>query len=187
MPSWLLTAVFVVFVGLLLYRRFRSAFGRQKLSTLRMGLRTTVLVAVAGALLFVSHTGAAIGASLSGLAIGLGLSFIGIRRTKLESTPRGVFYTPDRWLSIAVIALVVGRLASRVYSVYAAIAADPALARGGAPSFVDMQKSPWTLGMFFVMSGYYVAFYVHVWRAARTLTNTPGASGAASRAMDATR
>ncbi|MDB4941741.1 MAG: hypothetical protein JWP97_1275 [Labilithrix sp.] len=169
MPSWLLTAVFVLFVGLLLYRRFRATFGRQKLSPVRMVLRAVLLAVVAVALLVVSHAPAAIAASTVGLGMGIGLSFLGMRHTKVESTPQGVFYTPNRWLGIGVTALVLGRLAARIFSVYAAVAANPALARGGAPSFGDAQKSPWTLGMFFVMGGYYVAYYVHLWRAARTM------------------
>jgi hypothetical protein len=73
-------------------------------------------------------------------------------------------YTSNPWFGMIVTALFLGRLAARMFSIYEARALDPSATP--SPSF---QRSPLTLGIYFLMATYYVAYYAGVLRKARGL------------------
>jgi hypothetical protein len=85
-------------------------------------------------------------------------------------TAAGAAYTPNPWIGLIVKALLLGRFAARMFSVYEARALSP-----WGPPAPGFQRSPLTLGIFFLMATYYVAYYAGVLRKARTM----GATGAA--------
>lgn len=46
-----------------------------------------------------------------GLVAGIALGLLGVRLSRFEATPRGLYHTPPRWLVLGVTALVAGRIA----------------------------------------------------------------------------
>src|SRR5207237_5602761 len=94
-----------------------------------------------------------------GLTLGSFLAVYGLRQTRFEQTPQGLFYTPHAHLGIALSLLFLGRLLYRLVQLYA-LDASPSLS---APEFA---RSSLTLGVFGLLAGYYVAYAVGLvrWR-----------------------
>lgn len=143
-----LVAAFVVFM---VYRRLRRSFGRQVLSPKRMGIRIALL-AVAGcaASTLAFRSTAFLGAMIAGIAAGAALGVWGANRTRFEYFRGALNYVPHTYTGIAVSLLFLGRLAYRLVELYGhGQSAPPA----GFPI-----KSPFTLGLLFVLVGYYVCY-----------------------------
>jgi len=169
--SWLPTLIFVPVIGLLLYRRLKGSFGRQKVTPPRMAVRMVLLSAISLLLLVTSPRAAvSYGAGAAGLVLGIVLALIGLAHTTFESSPEGKFYVPNKWLGLLVTALFLGRLAARLFT-FSERASE--VAAGGAP-FDGMQRSPLTLGLFLLLAGYYVTYYAGVMKKAGRAGPAPG-------------
>jgi hypothetical protein len=153
--SWLPTLIFVPLVGFALYRRLKRTFGRQAITPRRMVLRMVLLTIVCILFLAWLPTLAGAGAATAGAIIGVLLARLGIAHTTFETTPEGKFYTSDPRIGLVVTALFLGRLAARLVTVYQ----SAALAAPGQAPIPSMQRSPLTLGLFFLLAAYYVTYY----------------------------
>jgi hypothetical protein len=156
----ILFAALVVFA---IYRRFRRNFGRQQLRPGRIILRIVLLAAVSCALLPMALRSAQyLWAELAGAALGVGLGAWGAERTRFMMYGGTLHYVPHTYTGIAVSLLFLGRLAFRVVQVYAGVEAAPA-ADSVDPSLAfapaAMVRSPLTVGVFFVLAGYYGWYY----------------------------
>jgi hypothetical protein len=128
-----------------------------------MTLRIVLLAAVGCALLPLGlHSAQYLWAEITGAALGIGLGLWGAERTRFMMYGGRLHYLPHTYTGIAVSLLFLGRLAFRVVQVYADVPAsyvadprDPSLVF--APT--SMVKSPLTVGIFFVLAGYYVWYY----------------------------
>lgn len=145
-------------VGWRVYRRIKRFVGRQRLSNVRPWL-TVVFFPLLVALLFagVFRQPSVALALAAGVVIGIALGVYGIRVTKFEQAPEGLFYTPNAHLGIALSLLFVGRMAYRLMQLYLM----PAAAQQGAAAF---GKSPVTLLIFGTLAGYYVAYAIGLLR-----------------------
>jgi hypothetical protein len=161
--SWLPTAIFVPLVGFALYRRFKRTFGRQAITPRRMVARMVLLMIVCVVFLAWLPTAAGAGAAAAGAIVGVLLARLGIAHTTFETTPEGKFYTPNRRIGLVVSALFLGRIAGRLVTVYQ----SAALAAPGQVPVPSMQRSPLTLGLFFLLAAYYVVYYGAVLMRAR--------------------
>src|ERR1700736_5771840 len=161
--SQIVPLLFVALVAFAIYRRFRRNFGRQPLQPGRMALRIVLLAVVGCALLPMALRSAQyLWAELAGAALGVGLGVWGAERTRFIMYGGRLHYVPHTHTGIAVSLLFLGRLAFRVVQVYAGAQAphvadpvDPSLAF--APT--SMVSSPLTVGIFFVLAGYYGWYY----------------------------
>lgn len=165
-----LLAALVVFG---VYRRFRRNFGRQLLRPARMTVRIVLLAVIGCSLLPMALRSAQfLSAELVGAALGIGMAFWGAQRTRFQMYEGRLHYVPHTYTGIAVSLLFLGRLVFRFIQVYAGYhatadhlqaAAGPPLANTVYPSqgFLPaaMVRSPLTLGIFFVLVGYYVCYY----------------------------
>jgi len=155
-------AALVVFA---IYRRLRRSFGRQALRPGRMTVRIVLLAVVACALLPLALRSVQfLSAELLGAALGVGLGLWGARRTRFVMFREKLHYVPHTYTGIAVSLLFLGRVVFRVVQVYAAMHAAHAGALGAVDSAHDfappgMVRSPLTVGIFFVLMGYYVCYY----------------------------
>lgn len=164
-----LIAALAVFM---IYRRFRRNFGQQPLRPVRMQVRI-VLLLIIGCLLLPSavRSLALLSALLAGVAAGVALGFLGAARTRFLTIDYQRYYVPHTYTGVAVSLLFLGRLIYRLLQAYgathAAGAADPGSAsQAFAPA--AMVQSPLTLGLFFVLMGYYVCYYsVVLWKSKR--------------------
>jgi hypothetical protein len=159
-----LVAALVVFA---VYRRLRRSFGRQLLRPARMTARIALLAVVACVLLPMAFRSAEfLTAEFLGAALGMSLALWGARRTRFLMSGGQLHYVPHTYAGIAVSLLFLGRLAFRLVQGYTGMhassaayaptvhAASPSQAFGPA-----MVKSPLTVGILFVLVGYYVCFY----------------------------
>lgn len=110
-------------------------------------------------------------AVIIGAAIGASLGVWGAKRTRFETSGGILHYVPHTYTGIAVSLLFLGRLIYRVAEVYSSGHAPGAVdSADPAPGFASasMVKSPFTLGLFFVLIGYYVCYYSLVlWKSKR--------------------
>jgi hypothetical protein len=176
---FLFAALFVF----LIYRRFRRNFGQQPLRPIRMQVRIVLLVVVGGLLLpTVFRSAAFLFAMLAGAAIGIALAVWGGSRTRYLRISNQLYYVPHTYTGVVVSLLFLGRLVYRVIQVYTDAHAMHAMqADASKQAFLpaSMLTSPLTLGLFFVLMGYYVCYYsVVLWKSKRAIPAENGAAAA---------
>lgn len=88
----------------------------------------------------------------AGALAGAWLGVWGVKLTRFENTDKGLFFTPHRYLGIAIAMLFVARLMYRALELYINSRAATPLAQG---SFTD---SPLTLLAFGLLAGYYASY-----------------------------
>jgi len=132
--------------------------GRQKLSRVRAWVTVGLFPTLVGLLLLgsIAHPASAL-AIVAGAGLGAGLGIYGIRLTRFEQTPSGVFYTPNAHLGIGLSLLFLGRVAYRFAQHYVSDASVT-----GPPA--DFIRSPLTLLIFGTLAGYYVTYAVGLLR-----------------------
>ncbi len=135
--------------------------GRQRLSIVRPWITLIVFPLLVALLVATAFTHIERLALLCvGLVAGGALAIYGLRKTKFEPTPQGLFYTPNAHLGIALSLLFVGRIIYRFIEVYAL---NPSVVHTSA----DFARSPLTLAVFGLLAGYYVGYAIGLvrWRA----------------------
>jgi hypothetical protein len=167
--TWLSYLIVAPLVAFGLYRRFKRSFGRQTLKRQRMILRMVVLSGVCALFLWWLPTRAGLAGATGGLLLGGGLAFVDLSHTLLEVTDEGTFYTPSKWIGLVVTSLFVGRLTVRLFTVYA----HSAEIGQGTPTTNGLQRSPLTLGLYFLLAAYYVAYYAGLLKRERALRAAP--------------
>ena len=154
----LLPAGIAALVGWRLYSRVKRMVRRQRLSKVRPWLTVCLFPLLVVLLLLGSlpHPHASL-ALVAGVAAGVGLALYGLRLTKFEQTPLGLFYTPNAHLGIALSALLIARIGYRAAQLYFV----PGSLQEGSAAFA---RSPLTLLIFGTLAGYYVAYAVGLLR-----------------------
>jgi hypothetical protein len=153
----LLTAAIVIFVVWRLYKRVRRSLGRQRLQRVRPWITVTVFPL----LLLLAGLGSlarplAASSLLGGAAAGIALGVLGLRLTRFEVTPEGLFYTPSAHLGIALSTLLVCRVAYRFAT--HGLPGTP----GAAPATPAL--TPLTLLLLGTLAGYYCTYAIGLLR-----------------------
>jgi hypothetical protein len=151
-----------------MYARLRRMIGRQRLSRIRPWV-TLVMFPLLLALLALAAR-----AHLErlwflgvGVAFGGALGVFGLRKTRFERTPQGLFYTPNAHLGIALSLLLVGRVIYRLVAVFVfGVAPAPA-----EPN--DFAITPLTLGIVGLLTGYYIVYSAGLVRQRAALLRSP--------------
>ncbi|MEY2574522.1 MAG: hypothetical protein QOF80_9 [Verrucomicrobiota bacterium] len=158
----LLVVALVIATPFLLYLRYRTGTMRRRgrawvasVNLISLGLSAALLVWVAALTTFwVPH---AFSYSLAGLLAGSLLGFLGLALTRWEMTPRGLHYTPNRWLVLLVTLAVVTRLLYGLWRLWHAWRAAPSdgswLASAGVAGSMAVGA---------VVVGYYLAYFAGV-------------------------
>jgi hypothetical protein len=159
----LLVAALAVFM---IYRRLRRSFGRQPVRPLRMTLRMVILIALGLSLLPLAlRSMELLLVEILCAAAGVGLALWGAQRTRYLRHNGQLHYIPHTYTGIAVSLLVTGRIVYRLASVYlAGHAMGPGMSGDSPPAFAPtaMVRSPVTVGLLFVLIGYYVCYYSRI-------------------------
>lgn len=149
------TITLLVLLPLIAWRvcwRFRRMVGRQRLSKVRLWITLAIYFTFVVLLGFATHTHPE---RLWWLAGGLGLGSLlgvyGLKKTSFEPTPKGLYYTPNARLGIALSVLFVARL---VYRFVEISATTPV----GSHGTNDFARSPLTLAVFGLLAGYYMTY-----------------------------
>jgi len=161
-------------VVFLIYRRLRRSFGQQPLRPVRMLVRVILLLGVGCLLLPAAFRSSAfMSGVLIGAVAGVSLAMWGVARTRFVRVSNQLYYVPHTYTGIAVSLLFLGRLVYRLIQVYGNMhAPHPVSADAAGQTFApaSMLQSPLTLGLFFVLMGYYVCYYSLVlWKSKRVV------------------
>jgi len=169
------TLLFMVFVLVILYRRFRRNFGKQRLRPGYLIFRM-LLLCVVGALLLIPtffSTELAV-VTLIGAAVGVGLALWAAKHTRFLNEDGVLYYLPHTYAGMIVTALFVGRLAYRIL-----VMSQPHLMDGAAMNmtpgisdfggFSSIYHNPVTRLVFFILIGYYVYYYWFVLHESKNL------------------
>lgn len=159
----------------LLWRRFRSHFGRQPIR--RQLMRTRIIALGVVGLMLASagqHQPRLVLGLLGGAAVGAALGGIGLRLTRFELDPlKGDCYIPNPWLGVLLMALLIGRI---VWRLLTAPAARHAAVAGHPPA---LGSSPLTMLVVGLSIGYYIVYFTGLLRHHRQLlaVRTGGGGG----------
>jgi uncharacterized Tic20 family protein len=171
-PAAIAFAVLVPLILWRLYRRIRRLVGRQKSRAWRHRIAAVffpaVLVLLATAVL---SRPLALAALVAGIVTGVALSVWGLRLTRFEMTPEGIYYTPNAHIGIALSLLLVARIAYRLVEVGMA----GGLQQTGAQDFA---RSPLTLVIFATLASYYASYAIGVLRRRQELRSAVAAPDA---------
>jgi hypothetical protein len=138
------------------YARFRRLVGRQRLSRLRPWIQVTIFPVLAGLLSWLVYPNVdKIGWLAVGMAAGAGVSVLGLKLTRFERTPQGLFYTPNAWLGMSIVVLFLGRLIYRVVEIWYLYAPN---------TVTGFVVSSLTLAVFGLLAGYYMGYAVGLLR-----------------------
>lgn len=160
-------AIIVLLLAFAVYRRIRRNIGWQPLGRRRFIFRICIFFLIG--LLFLSQGlehPISLVSDAAGIAIGAGLAFYGFGLTKFEKRKDEQWYfQPNTWIGSAVLALFLGRLVYRMYSIY-----EMGLLSGGAEAqaaAVNMNQIPgatWTAGLILIMFSYYTVYFILLMR-----------------------
>lgn len=136
------------------YRRIGKMISRQQFHPTRSWLSVIFWPLLAMALLAESLAYPAnAAAELSGIVVGVGLAIYGLRLTKFENLPEGLYYTPNAHIGILLSLLFAGRVAYRMVQLY-----------GSSDGFTEppatFVHSPVTLLILGTLVGYYVWYAI---------------------------
>ena len=155
---------------LLIYRRVRRSFGRQPVRPVRMWIRIALLILLSCSLLpFALESGHFLLAQLAGAIAGIALGYWGARHTRYATYEGRLHYVPHTYTGVAVSLLFIARLVYRFVEWYAQNGAlEGAAAASQGIATPAMIRSPLTVGLIFVVVGYYVCYYAMVlWKSKR--------------------
>jgi hypothetical protein len=170
----LVTIAFVALIGWRMQSRVRRMVGRQRLSPVRPWVTVVIGPLVIAMLAFAALQQSQLAAYLAaGVAVGIVLGVFGLRLTRFEVTPEGLFYTPSVHLGVVLSALVLGRIIYRV-----AVGGFPGT--GAVPPGAGL--TPLTLLLIGTLVGYYTTYAVGLLRWSRGNRNLPGPQSAGSGA-----
>jgi hypothetical protein len=157
----------IILIGALIlfgiFRRISRNIGWQLLIPRRIIVRTAIFCFIG--LIFLS-AGATKPISLisdiAGIIIGVGLAFYSGVLTRYERRDGKLYYRPNTWIGLVVIALFLGRLIYRFYKMYM-IGKTINVGQNQTGNYQTMQYmagNSWTAGLVLIMFAYYVIYYI---------------------------
>ncbi len=152
--------VLLALIGWRVYSRFRRMVGRQRLSKVRPWITLAIFPTLLVLLGFASRGHVdRLGWLSCTAALGCLLGVFGLSKTRFEPTKKGLFYTPNAHLGMALSLLFLGRIIYRFVEVYTI---DPDVPH----DMNEFARSPITLCVFGLLVGYYIAYAIGLirWR-----------------------
>jgi hypothetical protein len=150
------------------YSRVRRMVGRQRLSKVRPWITVGVFPVLTVLLAAPSITQPMSPLALAaGVAVGICLGVYGLRVTRFENTPQGLFYTPSAHVGIALSLLLMGRIIYRLVQLYGSSGSL-------AGPQINYATTPLTLVIFGTLAGYYVTYAVGLLRWQRESSRPDG-------------
>ena len=165
-------------VALILFRRVRRQFGRQRIRRKAMTVRVVMLALVIALLALTGLQNLQLAEGLlAGVAGGVTLGLLGLRLTRFETDPdKGDCYVPNVWIGALLTALLLARLAYRFLVEMPEIERVTAHPGAGPAGIV---YHPLTLLVVGLLMGYYLSYYAGLlvhhrrYQASRVAAQTP--------------
>ena len=154
----------IVLVPVSLVQRYRVGTARRQARgwfvTLNfVGVLLSVVIFLTGAAVTNVWVPDAFTYTLAGLGGGCALGLIGLLLTRWEVTPRSLYYTPNRWLVLAITLVVTARIAYGFWRTWQAWRAA-----AGDTSWIAASGVAGSLAAGAVVLGYYLAYWFGVRR-----------------------
>jgi len=154
----------IVLTPLALVQRYRLGTAHRRarrwLATINAaGLALSVLMFLAGAALTSLWIPGALVDALAGLVVGALLGLVGLALTRWERSPGSLYYTPNRWLILAITHLVAARIAFGFWRGWTAWHATDDYA-----AWVAASGAAGSLAAGAVVLGYYLVYWMGVRR-----------------------
>lgn len=188
--SWAIIVAIVALLAFVLYRRGKRLIGHQRYNERRTLIRTVIFGVL---ILFVLASYARLpdlmlqyGSAAGGFVLGIIVALLALRYTQMGRDEKGVWYVPNLYLGIGLLALLVGRFVYEYIVISpqikkAAEIAQQASAHAGAPSTmpVSITTQPVLHAILFLVLGYYLLYYIGIVLRARRMESEPPTQGEA--------
>lgn len=161
-----LVLLWLLLMPLALWQRYRAGHSRRRavrwVATLNAwSLLVSALLFLAGAFLAGYWVDGALAYAACGLLAGMVVGAVGLGLTRFERTAQGLFYTPNRWLVLALTLVVAARIAYGLYRM------EQAWADEAGVTWLAQQGSVLAVGG--LLLGHYLAYAWGLrWRLPRT-------------------
>jgi len=170
-----LVLLWLLLLPLLLLQRYRLGRARQRAIGWVVGANAWLLLGSAVLLLAGAWVGQrwitdALSFAAAGLASGILLGLLGVRLAVFESTAKGIFHTPNRWLVLLLTLAVAARIALGMWHAWLHLRAG-----GEVHGLLAEQGSLFALGA--LLLGYYLAYAWGLRRALRKDLMSPAPRG----------
>jgi hypothetical protein len=157
-----LIVLLVALVLFSVYRRGRALLTRQKINPTALTVRLA-LFGILALLILVFSLGdpLSLGADLLGLLIGAAVAWYGLQLTQFEQQADGTYYTPNKYIGLAVFALFLLRFVYRLATSISTIETlrDQPPAGLSTNPLSQFTSDPLTSGVFMILAGYYACYY----------------------------
>jgi hypothetical protein len=160
----LVMLIAIALMPLSLVQRYRVGTSRRQARgwfiTLNLaGVLLSVAIFLTGAALTNIWVPEAFKYTLAGLALGCALGLVGLLLTRWERAPRSLFYTPNRWLVLAITLVVTARIGYGFWRSWQAWRAA-----AGDVSWIATSGVAGSMAAGAVVLGYYLTYWFGVWR-----------------------
>lgn len=160
--GWIWILGLAALLAFALYRRGRRMIGHQRYMENRIRLRIGVIailtVVAVIPLVQRGHAAVELGSAAAGFAAGIVIAVAALRFTQMGRDGNGLWYVPNVYLGVGLIALLVARFGYEYFVVFPQIRIAAAAAVHGAPP-PPVPAQPMLHGMLFLVLGYYIVYY----------------------------
>lgn len=162
--SWIAIVAIVAVVAFILYRRGRRLIGHQRFHQRRIAFRAVIL-AVVGVLLLVQYAHRSdpmleYASTAGGAFVGLVIGLLALRFTQMGRDENGVWYVPNLYLGIGLIALLIARFVYEYVVIFPQLKKQMAAAAAAHGTVPALPAQPVLHGILFLVIGYYVSYYL---------------------------
>lgn len=174
--GWVWFVALAAVLVLALVWRGRRLVGHQRFSAQRIRVRAGIIAVLTVVVLipFARLPDAMVeyAAAAAGFVIGAAIAGISLRLTQMGGDERGLWYVPNLYLGIGLVALLVARLVYEYVVLFPQMRREAAAAvQHGAPP--QLVGQPIFHGLLFLVLGYYLVYYVGILLRARGIPPAP--------------
>jgi hypothetical protein len=165
--GWAIIVVIVLLLAFVLYRRGKRLIGHQRFNERRTRVRTVIFGAlilfVLASYIHLPDPVLQYGSAIVGLVLGVVVALLALHYTQMGRDEKGVWYVPNLYLGIGLIALLVARFVYEYMVVFPQIRHQVQMAveqKGTVPMSITSQ--PILHAVLFLVLGYYLLYYAGI-------------------------
>ncbi len=165
--GWAIIVVIVMLLAFVLYRRGKRLIGHQRFNEWRTLVRTVIMgvliLFVLASYLHLPDPVLQYGSAAAGFVLGVVVALLALRYTQMGRDEKGVWYIPNLYLGIGLIALLVARFVYEYMVIFPQVRHQVRMAveqQGTVPMAITSQ--PILHAVLFLVLGYYLLYYAGI-------------------------